>query len=261
MPITYLIPPGPLAPAIANADHGDILQLTEGTYYDADTIPVRKDLTIIGPSDAIIQSELDTCNGAFLSIFEVGFEQVPHQNSTIAGQLQCTSGQLWLTNCDATHTEGNKTFIHGIGGHIQVRARDRSTLFDYLTCQKSVVAAHYGTYLGIAGFPLHGSTTIPKIKSGALNGFAAIYANPPGGCYLDNLSIEGAGDGITAACVTIGRAGSASINWKTPTATFSKTTFGVRFVGGGRGEVQTNYPMPGIPTHKRVYIQTEGVFG
>lgn len=161
-------PPPPataqLAPLIAAAAPGSIIELAANTTYDdAGSILITKDVELNGPRSAVVHSEFQVLNGALLkwtgfSPFAnkmgvpsiTGFPHFPYPQN---GQVVVRGGLFWCDDCWWTCAQDyDRMAIQCIFGNLQIQAKTQYSPILWAPSTTRVMQILYGSHCNILSY-------------------------------------------------------------------------------------------------------------
>ncbi len=146
----------PLQPLIDAASRGATINLVPGQYDDAAPVVIDKTLTIQGPREAIINSEIIISDGASVGFDGLKFEMnkvgAPKKTGVGSpypqnGMIVLLNATMWMDDCSMTSSAGlSKPAIHCTKSFINVRSRTKLSNVDWRGNDAQVIELLYGCY-------------------------------------------------------------------------------------------------------------------
>lgn len=174
-----------LQPLIDAADwHGTVTLQAGMIYDDPDPVLIRKDMLIVGPITAIINSEIQVYGGATVELRGLTLKQNKLGAAMLTGKpgpmfpqnahIVVRQASLWLTDVDMWHVPGNtqnKPAIQAVvGGSVNFRAVTRPCFIYYHNSTGTVLQVDYKSYMGLFGFT---EANYVQVNTGVLLGDGA----------------------------------------------------------------------------------------
>ena len=178
----------PLQPRVDACDwHCTITLDADEVINDADPVLIRKDMLIVGPASAVVNSEVQVYGGATVEFKGFTFRQnkagAPKQTGNPGpmfaqnGQVEVRSAQVYFTDvemyCDDGATQ-SKAAIEIISGSVNFRAATKYTRIRYEKCHATTLNVYYGSYLALFGFS---EDNVISLVTGSPNGVAVNVAS------------------------------------------------------------------------------------
>lgn len=153
----------PLQPLIDATDWHGTVTLQSGVTYD-DPVPVliRKDLLIVGPADAVMNSEIQVYGGATVEFRGFTFRQAKPGAAMMTGlpgpefaqnaHVEVRSAQVYFTDTDMYYDSGqNKPAIEVVSGAATFRSAHKYTRIRYDQSNRQLLNVYYGSYFAFFG--------------------------------------------------------------------------------------------------------------